>query len=70
MGWDGDLMGLDGTGRDEMRWDGMRCVSQSRAAGAPRLGKGWHTQINVCFGLDRMRHLFTLDGMGWDGMGW
>ena len=45
MGWDGDLMGLDGTGRDEMRWDGMRCVSRSRAAGAPRLAKGWHTQI-------------------------
>jgi hypothetical protein len=43
MGWDGDLMGLGETERDEMRWDEMRCVSRSRAAGAPRLGKGWHT---------------------------
>ena len=44
MGWDGDLTGWDWTGRDEMGWDGMGCVSRSRAAGAPRLGKGRHTQ--------------------------
>ena len=43
MGWDGDLTGWDWTGRNEMGWDGMGCVSRSRAAGAPRLGKGQHT---------------------------
>ena len=70
MGWDGDLTGWDWTGRNEMGLDGMGCVSRSRAAGAPRLGKGWHTQINVCFRLDRLRHPSTLDGMEWYGMVW
>ena len=70
MVWYGDLTGWDWMGRDGMGWDGMGCVSRSRAAGAPRLGKGCHTQINVCIGLVRLRHPSTLDGMGWDGMGW
>ena len=57
-------------GRDGMGWDGMGCVSRSRAAGAPRLGKGCHTQINVCIVLVRLRHPSTCTSMGWDGMGW
>ena len=68
--WDGDLTGRDEMGQDGMGWDGMGCVSRSRAAGAPRLGKGCHTQINVCIVLVRLRHPSTLDGMGWDGMRW
>ena len=70
MVWYGDLTGWDWMGRDGMGWDGMGCVSRSRAAGAPRLGKGWHTQINVRIVLVRLRHPSTLvwDGMGWDGM--
>ena len=47
----------------------MGCVSRSRAAGAPRLGKDCHTHINVFFGPDRLRHPSTLDGMVWYGMG-
>ena len=57
-------------GRDGMGWDRMGCVSRSRAARAPRLGKGCHTQINVCSRLDRLRHPSTLDGMEWYGMVW
>ena len=47
-----------------MGWDGMYCARRSRAAGAPRLGEGWHTQINACLSLDRLRHPYTLDAMG------
>ena len=53
-----------------MRWDGMYCARRSRAAGAPRLGEGWHTQIHVCPSHDELRHPSTLDGMRWYGMGW
>ena len=69
MGWDGMVTCRDGIGRDGMRWDGMY-VRRSCAAGVPRLGKGWHTQIHVRPGLGRMRHPSRRDGMGWDGMGW
>ena len=53
-------------GRDGMGWDGMGCVSRSRAARAPRLGKGCHTQINVF----RPRQAAAPFHTGWDGMGW
>ena len=73
MGWDGDLTGWDWTGRDGMGWDGM-CAPEL-AAGAPRLGEGWHTQVHVCLSQDKLQHPSTLDGMRWDemgldGMGW
>ena len=51
-----------------MRWDGMYCARRSRAAGAPRLGEGWHSQVHVCPCLGKLRHPSTLDGMVWYGM--
>ena len=68
MGWDGDLAGWDC--QDGMRWDGMYCARRSRAAGAPRLGEGWHTQVHVCLSHDKLRHPYTLDEMRWDSMVW
>ena len=53
-----------------MGWDGMGCVSRSRAAGAPRLGEGWHTQVHVCLSHDKLQHPYTLDEMRWDSMVW
>ena len=53
-----------------MRLDGMYCARRSCAAGVPRLGEGWHTQVNVCLSHDKLRHTSTLDGMRWDRMGW
>ena len=54
---------------------GCDCARRSRAAGAPRLGEGWHTQVHVCLSHDKLQHPSTLDGMRWDemgldGMGW
>ena len=53
-----------------MRWDGMYCARRSRAAGAPHLGEGWHSQVHVCPCHDKLRHPYTLDGMVWYGMVW
>ena len=52
MVWYGDLTGWDWKGL--MRWDG-----------SPHLGKRSHTQIDMCLGLDRLRHPSTPDGMAW-----
>ena len=68
MVWYGDLAGWDC--QDGMRWDGMYCARRSRAAGAPRLGEGWHSQVHVCLSHDKLRHPYTLDEMRWDSMGW
>ena len=73
MVWYGMVTWRDGIGWDGMRWDGMYCARRSRAAGAPRLGEGWHSQVHVCPCHDKLRHPTTLDewyGMVWDGMGW
>ena len=32
---------------------------------SPHLGKRLHTRIDVCLGLDRLRHPSTPDGMAW-----
>ena len=52
MVWYGDLTGWDWKGM--MRWDG-----------SPHLGKRSHTRIDMCLGLDRLRHPSTPDGMAW-----